>query len=135
MNISNYAAYFHDGSIIDIQQNENEIVICMESAEMAEDDLLDDIALSKRNCLKGALHLVTPTAIWIDGHACKMEKIQMRADSGDILDFEVEANRIQLFIKWINFPPKSDIDEYTEISIEAKKIVWENNPDLFDPFG
>jgi hypothetical protein len=52
MNIANYAAFFHDGSIINIQHTDTKIEISMESAEISEEDLKDEIFLSKYNTLK-----------------------------------------------------------------------------------
>ena len=42
MNLKNYTSFFHDGSINEIKHTGNKITISMESAEMNEEDKLDD---------------------------------------------------------------------------------------------
>lgn len=134
MNISSYTSYFHDGSIIDVQHHENEIWISIESAEMCKEDLEEDLALSEHHTLMGILHLEGIEALFIDG-AHFHGKIQMMADSGGIIRLKIDENKIQLFVEWVNFPPKKEeIEKYSDIRIECKKIYWENIPHLYDPF-
>ena len=45
--ISKYTDFFHDGSIIDIHHTGDHMVILMASAEIDEEDITDDIILSK----------------------------------------------------------------------------------------
>lgn len=134
MNISSYAAYFHDGSIIDIQYKGSVLLLSMESAEMSEEDLIETIALSEHNSLKGILHLEGIEAIFIDNEPFH-GKLHMLADSGGILHLEIEGNKVRVFVDWDNYPPKKKIEKYSDIVIECKEIYWENVPDLYDPFG
>lgn len=134
VNIAKYASYFHDGSVIDIQHYEGEILISMESSEISQEDLKDDITLSEQNTLKGVLHLERIEAIWLDGKS-HQGKLQMLADTGGILKFQVSDKKTNLFLEWINYPPKKVIEKFSDIEISASNIFWENVPNLYDPFG
>lgn len=57
MDISKYVSYFHDGTLIDIQQIGDALSISMESCELSADELDEDIVLSDAHTLKGKLHL------------------------------------------------------------------------------
>ena len=133
MNLEKYTAYFHDGTLIDIQYTENEILISMSSAEMSEEDLLEEIALSEDNMLKGILHLEDVKFIFVDDEPF-YGKLQLLADSGKILDFYLFEKKVRFFISWENYPPHKKIEKYSDIIIECKRIYWENIPDLFEPF-
>jgi len=132
MNISNYASFFHDGSIIGFQHDSSEIVILMESAELSKNDLTDEIILSEYNTLKGKLHIKNPS-IWIDGQPFS-GTLRMLADTYFILDFELKNNDLIIFVELINYKEKNEKEKYLEIKIHATDIYWENISNLIDPF-
>lgn len=104
--------------VIDIQQKEDEIMISMESAEISNDDLKDEIILSEHSTLKGILFLGNIISILINNKPCP-EKLKMLADIGSILDFELSENKVRFFIEWINNPnARPDPKSLTE------KILW-----------
>ena len=55
-------------------------------------------------------------------------------DNGEILDLEIDDNKVFLLIEWKNWPPKPRLrtNDVSKIEIEAEKIYWENIPDLSD---
>jgi hypothetical protein len=132
MDISMYAGYFHDGSIINIEQSENNIVFSMQSAEMHEEDLKDNITLSRYHRVKGKLHLKSVKYIK-NNDQLFTGVLKMLYDGAGILDFEITKNKVKLFLQWVNYPPHLDITEYSYFEIEAEKIWWENIPGLGDP--
>lgn len=134
MDISEYTSFFHDGSIIDIQQDKNEILISMESAEISNVDLQNKLTLTEQNTLKGVLHIYKPINVSIDNELLN-NNLKMIADVAGILNFDLNKNKIRFFIEWINYPPKKQIEKYSDLQIESDKIYWENNPNIFDPFG
>lgn len=131
MDISKYTSFFHDGGIDDIKHIENRMIISMESAEMDKNDINEDITLSKYDTIQGKLHIEGIINITINEKPFSgvLKKIY---DSGNIFDFELGKNYVKLLVSWGNYPPKSDIDDFSTIEIEAEKIWWENIPDLFD---
>src|SRR3972149_3210149 len=131
MNISKYSAFFHDGSIMDIRHTKDKIEFSMASAEMDREDVGDDIHLSKDDSIQGKLHIEGVKNIKINKKTFRgvIKKIY---DNGRIFDFEIKKNGVEISIDWVNFPPKNEVDEFTVIEIEAKKIWWENIPDLAD---
>ena len=131
--IVHYVPFFHDGAIIAIDHKLNKIEVCMQSAAIDEDDLRDNISLSKFHRIKGKLHLENIDRIFVND-VLFSGKLQMLHDKGSIFDFILEDRRIELQISWVNFPPNPDINEFSVIIIHAQKIWWENIPDLFDPF-
>lgn len=132
MNISKYASFFQDGSIIGFEHDSSELVILIESGELSENDLEDEITLSEYSTLKGRLHLKNPS-IWIDNQPF-LGKLRMLADSYFILDFGLKENDLNLFVQLVNYKENREIEEYLEIKIHATDMYWENIPNLFDPF-
>ena len=57
LNINKYADFFHDGSILNIDHTGNKMIIFMESAEVDEEDVDDDIILAKGSRIRGMLHI------------------------------------------------------------------------------
>ena len=56
VDISPYTSFFHDGEVINIDHQKNNIVFFIRSAEIDSSDV-KDIILSKDNVIKGKLHL------------------------------------------------------------------------------
>ena len=132
MDIFKYTAFFHDGAITDIKHDENGIEFFMKSAEMDIEDIVDDkIILTKDNRIKGILHIEGIKNIKIDDNHF-FGLIEKKYDRGKIFDFEMKKNSVELSIDWVNFPPKLQINEFTNIKIEADKIYWVKIPNLSD---
>jgi len=68
MNISKYEAFFHDGSLIDIRHIGTKIEFSMASAEMDEEDVENDVILSKNDSIQGKLHIEGIKSIMIGGN-------------------------------------------------------------------
>jgi len=134
MNIADYDDFFHDGSIINIQQTNNKIELSMESAEISEEDLKDKVVLSEHNTLKGKLHLEGVKKI-LNKDQPFFGVLSMLYDSAEILHLNIINNRVTLSLEWENFPPHPKVIAYSFLEIEADKIWWENIPDLYDPFA
>ncbi len=132
MNISKYAAFFHDGSVFDIKHTGSKIELSMRSAEMDEEDVKDDIVLSKDDRIQGKLHIEGIKSIEINSKLF-LNVLQKEYDNGRIFDFEIAENSIELSIDWVNFPPHSEVNDFSVIRIEASNIYWENIPNLVDP--
>lgn len=142
-----YTGFFHDGLLIDIEHKNDKIIFLMQSAEitqkvMSEDMQLSDdhkilpenLALSKENCIVGKLHIENIKKITVDDqvyHGLLVKKY----DDGEILDFQIDGCSVELSINWVDYPPKPEIDEFTTIRIEAEKISWENIPDWVESWG
>lgn len=129
MNLKNYTSFFHDGSIIAISHTGNEMVLSMESAEMDEEDLKDDIILSKNDRIRGKLHILGIKGIKENGRSYR-DTLKMKYEDAEIFHFELNQNKAEFQIKWGSYPPKPYMDDFSTIEIEAEKIWWENIPDL-----
>ncbi len=126
--INKYVDFFHDGSIIDIDHIGNKMTISMESAEVDEEDIKDDIALAKDARIRGKLHIEKIKSIIINNKPY-LEIVKKIYDEGGIVNFEITKNSVLLSIDWVNFPPNQKINEFSVIKVEAEKIWWENIPD------
>ena len=129
--IEYYAPFFHDGSIISIEHHHNNMEISMQSAQVDIEDLKDDTKLSKHDCIRGKLHLEKIKTISIN-KIPYFGTLQISYDKGDIFDFILDKQTVELQIIWVNFPPKPAVNEFSTIKIIAERIWWENLPDLFD---
>lgn len=134
MNIVRYTSYFHDGSIIDICHDQSIIVLSMESAEISQDENRDNIVLSENLTMKGKLHIEGVDLI-TENEKQISASLKMLYDSAGILHLKIEGTRVLLDLEWINFPPHPNVTIYSFYTINAKKVWWENIPDLQDPFN
>lgn len=125
MNLKNYTSFFHDGSINAINHVGNKIIISMESAEMDEEDIKDDVSLSKDDRIRGKLHIKGVKSIK-ENNQHYTDVLRMKYEDAEIFHFEVNQNKVELQIKWCSYPPKPYIDDFSTIEIEAEKIWWEN---------
>ena len=127
IDISKYTSFFHDGSINDIINKDNNIILIMESAQIDEEDLKEPIPLTKDQRINGKLHIENIKSISVNKILTK--KIEKILDDGEIMDFEIDNNHIFISFLWDNYPRKPKINEYHGYDIEAEKIWWENTPD------
>lgn len=134
IDISRYAAYFHDGNLFNILNLENEIAFQMSSAEVDFSEMEKNLILSKDHRIRGVLHLYNIQSIHLTGE-CKLENLFDVFNLGTILDFEIINKTVELGVLWENYPPKIRTNEFTTIIIQADLIWWENIPDLRDPFN
>ncbi|CDR33199.1 hypothetical protein [Criblamydia sequanensis] len=131
MNIQKYEAYFHDGILVDIEQNRENVTISLISMQMNPEDLVDNITLSYDRTIRGKLHLDKVENIKIDGKVCT--DLKMLFDNGDIFSLEIEEHKVILDVIWQTLRPKRKIEEDSRIEIMAEEIYWEN-PNMVDPF-
>ena|SRR3990167_5916958 len=130
MDIKKYTGYFHDGVIRSIQHQGNNLVIFMESAEMDEEDKLDDVVFAKDDSIHGKLHLEVVKSIVEEGVG-NLIKFEMKNIYAKIFDFELNRNQVEFQIIWNSIP--FDKEDFSVVKIEAEKIWWENCPDMPDP--
>jgi hypothetical protein len=133
MDIAKHTGYFHDGGFIGAKRKKNNMELFLRSCEISSDEPIDRKILSEKNALKGKLCLMGVKWIKVDGKEDK-EIPWKEYDDGEILDLEIDNNKVFLLIEWTNFPPKSRINDIGKIEIEAEKIYWENIPNLPDNY-
>lgn len=130
MEIGNYASYFHDGSIIAIKNYNNKLEIWMESCEILPDWKEVDIPLSNDRTIMGKLILHGVKKILAGGNL--VERFELVYDDGEILDFNICNDIIELSVVWCNFPPEEQTRQFEQINIQASQIEWKNTPDLLN---
>lgn len=132
MNISKYD--FHDGYIINMEHINNTMEISMESAEISDEELKDDIILSDHDTIKGILHIEGIKTIKINDIVF-LKNFVKTYDEGNVSAFIIKENQMILIVSWINHAPKTyEETDLFRIEIEAEKIYWENIPILVNPF-
>lgn len=105
----------------------------MESAEMDEEDIMDDVILSKKKTIKGKLYIEGIKNIKENG-ALHSNIFRMKYEDAEIFHFEFNQNKVEFQIIWNSLPPTTDIKDFSTVEIEAEKIWWENCPNSHD-FG
>ncbi len=90
----NGSSLFHDGSIIAINHTENEITISMESAEMDEEDITDDVALSKDDRIRGRLHIEGVKSLK-ENNQHYPDVLRMKYEDAEIFHFEINQNKVE----------------------------------------
>ena len=124
VDIKSYGDYFHDGSLIDIENINHDIVITLESAEIEPNEINDHTILSKSNTL---YQLKQVKAVKLDNEMYEKPLIKLY-DDGEILDLEISPEKVFLLVEWANYPPKLRTSDVSTIEIEAKDIYRENMP-------
>ncbi|MBM3910632.1 MAG: hypothetical protein FJ356_03175 [Thaumarchaeota archaeon] len=129
--ISKYTSYFHDGSLIAINygNDDTELTLTMESAEVDPEDIKDPIPLAKEDRIKGKLHLKGVKSIYINDKKI-FSPLKMNYDDGEILHLKIKNNKVLLDISWCNYPPKARDTDFSSITINVEDVRWENIPDL-----
>jgi hypothetical protein len=129
MDIFKYTDFFHDGALLDIEHQGKTIVLSMQSAEIALEELPGHIALSSDDRITGKLHLEGIKNIYINREKLSTA-LKMHYDNGKIFDLEIKNNEVLLSISWRNYPPKARTNDFSTITINAESVYWENIPDL-----
>lgn len=128
MDISKYVSFFHDGSIIDIVHNEENIIISMESAEVNEEDIIEDkISLSQNNRICGKLHLEQVKSIKEDEEPCT-NLFEKKYELAEVFHLKIENTNIQMEIIWNAVPPSTRTQGFSVIEIVCEKVWWEPIP-------
>ncbi len=130
MDINKYTDYFHDGSIAVIKRYDKNIEIWMRSSEILPEWSEVDIPLSDGKRITGKLILHEVKKIFRNDSL--VPEINFIYDSGEILQFEISDDKVNLLVIWYNFPPKERTSNFEHIIIQAGKIEWKNIPDLLD---
>jgi hypothetical protein len=131
MDIKKYVDWFHDGNLKKISNFKDQLIIEMSSAQVDLDEIEDCIKLSKNKTISGKLYLDGVEKIIVNDKAYK-GVLKKKYDEGQILDFEINNKNVELGILW--FVPGVKKTDFTTIIIYAKKIWWENIPNLYDHF-
>lgn len=129
MNISNYQAFFHDGSLQTIQHTNDKIIFTLLTAEMDEEDTKNDIILSPDDRIVGRLYIEKIKSIIVDDKPFN-GLLTKTHDSADIFDLDIQKHGIKISIIWSNHPPKSEDEDFSVIEVHGEKIYWENLPHL-----
>lgn len=129
MNISNYQAFFHDGSLQTIQHTSDTIIFTLLSAEVDEEDIKNDIILSPDDRIVGKLYIEKIKSIIVDDKPFN-GLLTKTHDSADIFDLDIQKDRIKISIIWSNYPPKPENEDFSVIEVRGKKIYWENLSDF-----
>lgn len=132
MDISYYEAFFHDGELKNIEHKNDTVVLTMCSSEMDYDDVADkhiELAQDPITCIKGKLHIEEVEQITISEQPFH-KKLKMFYDDAEIFKLKIEKRRVEICIKWTDFPPKPRKSDFSVIQIQGKKIYWENLPKL-----
>ena len=129
MDICKYKDFFHDVALLGIEHQGTTIVLSMQSAEVAPEELPSYIALSSDDRITGKLHLKGIKNIYINRKKLST-LLEMNYDNGKIFDLEIKNNEVLLSISWRNYPPKVRTNDFSTITINAENVYWENIPDL-----
>ena len=89
IDITKYLAYFHDGTLFDMQHINDEIELLLESSEMDLSDVEDDIKFSQFQTIRGKLHIHGIKSIQMDDIHL-LGNLKMKYDSGNIFDLEIK---------------------------------------------
>lgn len=125
MSIKKYSSYFHDGSITGIKHNAQKLEIIMESAEINEDEVSDDVPISPDHRIKGTLHIDGVTNIH-ENSKFSPNPLRMKYADAEISHFSINKNCVEFEIKWNSIPATPLIKDFSSIEIKGKKIWWEN---------
>ena len=129
LDITKYTGFFHDGSVLDIDNKNGDVFFLLESSQIDPEMINNRVILSETNTLRGKLCLKNVKTIKV-GHKPFEGVLHKIYDDGEILDLEISPGKVFLLVEWVNFPPKSRLTSVDQIEIEAEDVYWENLPAL-----
>lgn len=130
MDIKYYTWLFHDGSIFSIEYLDKEIIIFMESAEVADDDLPSDFPLSVNDCIRGKLYIKGVKSIKEDNSKeIKLNEVKMKSRRAEIFHMSIGLNKVELQVIWKQGFVSADWEDFSTWEIECVEVVWENIPE------
>lgn len=129
MDMAKYQGLFHDGRVVEIKHYGSDLYFSLESAEICDGDLQENIPLTYRYFpyLKGRLHLKGIEKILIDNELF-FGTLKKKYDYGKIFDLTIHAHKVEIDIIWEPVPSDIEKEDFSTIEIEAKTIYWENTP-------
>jgi hypothetical protein len=130
MDIKKYIDYFHDGGFFGVKRKENNMELFLQSCGIESDEPVDRKLLSEEGFFRGKLSLTGIKRIKVDDEEDR-EIPWKKYDHGEILDLEIDNNKVFFLIEWKSYPPPRTND-VSKIEIEAEEIDWENIPNLPD---
>lgn len=129
INFNNIIDYFHDGILHNLVYDNNKIVLSIESYYIDPDYALD-IPLSNRHTITGSLILEEITKVLLFDEPVKT--IDLKMNYARIEDFDFENNNI-LCLNIVCIDKKSYVEnDYKQISIDFKKYLYINDPNIFN---
>lgn len=123
MDIAKYQGLFHDGRVVEIRHYGNDLYFSLESAEICDGDLQENISLAYRYFpyLKGIQKILINNELF-SGTLTK------KYDCGKIFDLTIHSHKVEIDIIWEPVPSDIEKEDFSTIEIEAKTIYWENTP-------
>lgn len=76
----------------------------MESTEMDEEDIVDDIVLSNDDSIKGKLYIIGIHSITINKKPF-VGTLKKTYDHGSIFELAIKKKSIEICIEWVDSPP------------------------------
>ncbi len=131
MDIKKYVGYFHDGSVISIHQDNDKIIMCMESCEILPEWGFKEYILSDSKTIRGKLIFHQVESILINDK--QIDQIERIHEEGEILKLRIYNDYADLIVVWHKYPLRESNRYFEEIVIKATKIEWENIPDMICP--
>ena len=125
MDIVKYCSYFHDGSLINIRDNETDVQLFLESAEVDPSSFSQKFQLTNENTIQGILHLQNIRKVLVDDQIID-HPLTMKYSDGEILKLNIQKTVVFLLIEWKNYPPIGHANDVSKIEIESEKIYWED---------
>lgn len=126
MDITHYTSYFHDGEVLDILHQSNDIEFVLRSAEV-DPTLIEGILLSEDKRIQGKLHIEGVTLILNNGNESK-GILKMLFPDNDLLHLKINKKIVFFEIGWRG--RNLGENDFSDLEIHATKIWWENIPDL-----
>jgi len=126
MDISQYAALFHEGALFGINHKGSDISLFLKSADLDVSEVDEDEGvLTEASNLKGQLHIAGVEKIEVNDKPFE-GRIEQQYETGRIFEFDVSTHTVHLLVEWIHYMRKVE-DLFWKISITGKRIWWQND--------
>lgn len=130
---SKYKSFFHDGEILAVNSENQDLIFSIVSPEVLEEDIVEeDLHLLSNQRFQGKLHIKNVKSLAIDG-ILQEKTLHISADMVDIFHCDISHKMVTFHLLLSDIPLTGPISEIT-LEINGAKIWWENIPNLEDQY-
>ncbi|MFZ4772728.1 MAG: hypothetical protein ACOYK9_01905 [Chlamydiia bacterium] len=122
INFKKYVDYFHDGDLNDIQIDNQDIRLSIESARLDQDEFETGFNLNEDDRIQGILHLKNISEILVNKKIPE-KPLQVISECGDIFDLKLSDNKVTLVVEWTKFRDKT-FEKFMVYEISCEEAVF-----------
>lgn len=131
MNIIPYLSYFHDGSVLLVEQNGGNLALTIESSQIPPQEVSDLYILSNQGTLRGCLYLYDVEKI--QNENANQYDIGKEIENSEIMELILSNHEFSLDLLWNEIIDGRFIQQWRSYLFKIGLATWKNLPSLSVP--